>query len=793
MASSHSRQHHQSQEAQEELHTELPYHSSLQPKQQNEEEEEQQHHQQQQEEVNWQKENEIWVSAGEEEGKEGEEKQQIARLEGIPSLKESNLQKEKETRLSTGGEEDEKKQQEACLDQSSTHIERQAEDSPQHLQSQKGRLRPASSGNSTKDLEALPSPAIATTTNADLLASPNCNGSIFSLSCNQVEGVLQSCLTTAERRATKLLQQAMDTVQSQVLCALHQAASDIIEHLGKDAARRVAVAEQKAALLEQELSSVKQQALSMLLRLKANSNAQVLEAEKKYLVERRRAQDAEAKLVTAQDTSKRLKLELRKKGDILDKMQKLVQPVNGDYQHKPSRLSEATDYRGNNNRSKDNDMYMKSLENRMLFKTENASLACNGIPLQEVQGSSLQPNTVAVGQAADNDLEKRWSRLGTETAAAEDPLEVRWRTSSSAGTVQDSHYTPGPHKGDVVPEEMDEQERLLLHDGGGINTDHGGLVEESCQVALLASNLERDDRQGEQTNNAQLLPNTERLEESILSDKRSLDDKDVGTVKASNASIKGFYVRRRAREKRNYLEKEGKNILSSMQDFDLKIGSGETLSSQVESKVQADMLEGKQILDSEDGIDVTGLKCLSGHVMQSRDPLALEPGKNGKGEFLGEEARGDDHGKDSELATSTLKDQGLGTSAEFARPDYEVATSLAELAVFGSQQGEPSPSTTRKEDIFIKPGKTGLRMKRKGVSFKKKAGSGLEGKASKKPRLDKGDTGLLESNTGRVLRRTRADKSTTSKDDLAVESSRDSRRLMQGARQLLCLAEKKWR
>lgn len=68
----------------------------------------------------------------------------------------------------------------------------------------------------------------------------------------------------------------MDNVQSQVLRALHQAASDIIEHLGKEAAHRVVVAEHKTALLELELSSVKQQALSMLLRLKADSDAQVI-------------------------------------------------------------------------------------------------------------------------------------------------------------------------------------------------------------------------------------------------------------------------------------------------------------------------------------------------------------------------------------------------------------------------------------------------------------------------------------------------------------------------------------
>lgn len=67
----------------------------------------------------------------------------------------------------------------------------------------------------------------------------------------------------------------MDTVQSQVLCALQQAANETFDNLKKDAAHRILMAEKRAMELEHELSMVKQHALTMLLRLKTNNDAKV--------------------------------------------------------------------------------------------------------------------------------------------------------------------------------------------------------------------------------------------------------------------------------------------------------------------------------------------------------------------------------------------------------------------------------------------------------------------------------------------------------------------------------------
>lgn len=158
----------------------------------------------------------------------------------------------------------------------------------------------------------------------------------------QVEAILQPSLSAAETKVTLVMRQFVESIETQILSALKQAAMDIIEHLGKEAAMRVLVAERKAALFEQELINTKQEALAMLLRLKHSMDAQIIEAERACLIERRRTQEMEAKLLTSQDTVKTLKAELKRKGEVLEKMQKVVCPSDDnclDLMHSPSEYS----------------------------------------------------------------------------------------------------------------------------------------------------------------------------------------------------------------------------------------------------------------------------------------------------------------------------------------------------------------------------------------------------------------------------------------------------------------------
>lgn len=146
----------------------------------------------------------------------------------------------------------------------------------------------------------------------------------------QVEAILQPSLSAAETKVTLVMRQFVESIESQILSALKQAAMEIIEHLGKEAAMRVLIAERKAALFEQELINTKQEALAMLLRLKNSMDAQIIQAERACVIERKQIQEMEAKLLTSQDTVKTLKAELKRKGEVLEKMKKVMCPLDGN-------------------------------------------------------------------------------------------------------------------------------------------------------------------------------------------------------------------------------------------------------------------------------------------------------------------------------------------------------------------------------------------------------------------------------------------------------------------------------
>jgi hypothetical protein len=169
------------------------------------------------------------------------------------------------------------------------------------------------------------------------------------------------------------------------------------------------------------------------------------------------------------------------------------------------------------------------------------------------------------------------------------------------------------------------------------------------------------------------------------------------------------------------------------------------------------------------------------------DVLQIRNPKSQKHEHLEGKALGYADGNDSESIRGSLKGNVCVKSVEFARPDYEVATSLTELAFLGQElpidKREVSPSMKR-EDVFIKPGRTGLRMKRMGVSFQRNVSAGVGRRVTKKAKLDKDDVRILQNSIETCSKRTKVGKSISVKDALSVESSRDSRRLLQGARQV---------
>ncbi|KAE9601457.1 hypothetical protein Lal_00024051 [Lupinus albus] len=98
---------------------------------------------------------------------------------------------------------------------------------------------------------------------------------------------------------------------SEKLLALKKAYADIILNTAKEAAARVMASERKATRFHQELLSTKDEALRMLLRLKQMLDSKVKEAELTSLSQQKKIDVLEAQLQEAEDIVSNLRAELR--------------------------------------------------------------------------------------------------------------------------------------------------------------------------------------------------------------------------------------------------------------------------------------------------------------------------------------------------------------------------------------------------------------------------------------------------------------------------------------------------
>ncbi|XVF50237.1 hypothetical protein PTKIN_Ptkin04bG0079900 [Pterospermum kingtungense] len=117
---------------------------------------------------------------------------------------------------------------------------------------------------------------------------------------------------------------------SEKLTALKKAYAEIILNTAKEAAARIMVSERKALRYQQELSAAKDEALCMLLRLKKMLDAKVSEAEMTSLNQQKRIEELEAQLGEAEDIVRDLRAELSEAQDELEKLTKDPNQCLGD-------------------------------------------------------------------------------------------------------------------------------------------------------------------------------------------------------------------------------------------------------------------------------------------------------------------------------------------------------------------------------------------------------------------------------------------------------------------------------
>ncbi|PON37420.1 hypothetical protein TorRG33x02_347390 [Trema orientale] len=108
--------------------------------------------------------------------------------------------------------------------------------------------------------------------------------------------------------------------EAQKMVALKKAYADIILNTAKEAAARIMVSERKALRFQQDLFASRDESLRMLLRLKQMIDSKTTEAELTSLSQQRRIEELEAQLQEAEDVITDLRAELKRIGNNLEKV-----------------------------------------------------------------------------------------------------------------------------------------------------------------------------------------------------------------------------------------------------------------------------------------------------------------------------------------------------------------------------------------------------------------------------------------------------------------------------------------
>ncbi|XP_024928826.3 uncharacterized protein LOC107415450 [Ziziphus jujuba] len=128
--------------------------------------------------------------------------------------------------------------------------------------------------------------------------------------------------------------------EAQKMVALKKAYADIILNTAKEAAARIMVSERKALRFQQDLSATKDEALRMLVRLKQMMDSKTAEAEATSLSKQRRIDELEAQLQEAEDIITDLRAELKWTTKELEKAKKnQVHSLNGRNAREDSSVS----------------------------------------------------------------------------------------------------------------------------------------------------------------------------------------------------------------------------------------------------------------------------------------------------------------------------------------------------------------------------------------------------------------------------------------------------------------------
>ncbi|GMH21976.1 hypothetical protein Nepgr_023819 [Nepenthes gracilis] len=116
--------------------------------------------------------------------------------------------------------------------------------------------------------------------------------------------------------------------ETEKMTALKKAYAEIILNTSKEAAARIMVSERKAHQFQHNLSSTKEEALRLLLRVKRMMDSKIGEAERISIIQQRRIEELEAQLQEAEDIVGNLRAELNDAQAELERLSNQQRPID---------------------------------------------------------------------------------------------------------------------------------------------------------------------------------------------------------------------------------------------------------------------------------------------------------------------------------------------------------------------------------------------------------------------------------------------------------------------------------
>ncbi|XP_010272142.1 PREDICTED: uncharacterized protein LOC104608006 [Nelumbo nucifera] len=539
--------------------------------------------------------------------------------------------------------------------------------------------------------------------------------------------------------------------EAEKMAALKKAYADIILNTAKEAAARIMVSERKALQFQQDLFVAKEEALNMLLRLKQLMNSKIAEAEKTSLSQRKRIEELELQLHQAEDTVRDLRAEMKRVQDELQKVKNnQLQP-----------LSEEVIER--------NAVSHEDLSQKKKLSTSD-SILCSPFEPGLQSASTNDTRSTTLGQRSTD--ERCCLALENATAQAEPSIDSR----------VEKYYAGNPDLASII---MRSKEPELYRNGC---TQRIRAFERNLLDGKLPLPRQRDNQFSDMKNELIVREDGKVEETCVVASPKAENIMDKNPTESEliqhdssfvKDDIKFFHRFKRRRRKARYRKGTSCKFLS---DKATEASEASLLSCPETHPCPANA-NVESVEDPSKVIECEDQKDLGSHMAHTSPPNTTDMDPQ-SGCVDGTESQHENiqnaTNKDTEMGETASTSQGSKAAGVSGDPACNLNLETADIQLTNSDSKDGKTfETTGGAPTQVKDGllKYTFRRKRKKESLMSHdENASLEKKNTSKRRARDNPSSAQEPQ----------------KSSLIIESSRDSRRLVQVARQLISLSEKRW-